>query len=63
MSASGPSWRSSKRADVSAACVSARDEVRALSSEGSGPAYLAQVKSLNVVGTTLAGQPDQRNLR
>ena len=52
-----------RRTDVTAAYVASRDEVRALSGEDSGSTYLAQARTPNVVGTTLAGQPDQRNLR
>ena len=52
-----------RRTDVTAAYVASRGEVRALSGEDSGSTYLAQASTPNVVGTTLAGQPDQRNLR
>ncbi|HZY20669.1 MAG TPA: DUF4148 domain-containing protein [Ramlibacter sp.] len=51
------------RADVTAAYLASRDEVRAFTGEDSGSAFLAQAGGRTLAGTTLAGQADQGNLR
>jgi hypothetical protein len=45
------------RQDVTSAYLASRDEVRALSGEDSGSAYLAQARSHAVPSSTLAGTP------
>jgi hypothetical protein len=45
------------RQDVTSAYLASRGEVRALSSEDSGSAYLAQARTRNVPSSTLAGTP------
>ena len=51
------------RDQVTAEYIAARDQVAAFNSEDSGAAYLAQANGRSVVGTTLAGQPAQGNVR
>ncbi|CAA9384202.1 MAG: hypothetical protein AVDCRST_MAG51-37 [uncultured Ramlibacter sp.] len=51
------------RADVTAAYIASRDEVKAFNGEDSGAVYLAQGVNRSVPATTLAGQADQGNVR